>query len=98
MTDISPFGLWILYGGREYFLDYEAFPWFLEAPVQKIFRVIEEGRDHLRWPELDIDLSLDSIKEPGIFPLIYEPSGAYGRQDIEANSEPRRGLKHEIED
>ncbi|SDB09328.1 Predicted nuclease of the RNAse H fold, HicB family [Desulfonatronum thiosulfatophilum] len=86
-----------MHGGKEYFLDYDEFPWFLEAPVQKVFRVIEEGTGHLRWPELDIDLSLDSIKRPGAFPLTYEPSGTYGRQHIEANSKPHHRLTHNIE-
>lgn len=77
VTDISPFGLWILYRGKEYFLDYADFPWFLKAPVQKVFKVVEEGFEHLRWPELDIDLTLDSVKSPGEFPLVYEPFASY---------------------
>lgn len=77
VTDISPFGIWLLYRGKEYFLEFEQFPWFLNAPVQKIFDVVEESQEHLRWPDLDVDLSLDSIKYPGAFPLVYEPSGTY---------------------
>ncbi|WP_211239073.1 DUF2442 domain-containing protein [Desulfonatronum lacustre] len=83
VTDISPFGLWIMYAGKEYFLGYDEYPWFLTAPIQKVFRVIEEGSGHLRWPELDIDLSLDSIKRPGAYPLVYDPSGVYGKQGSE---------------
>ncbi len=98
VTGISPVGLRLIYAGKEYFLNYDEFPWFLEAPVQKVFRVIEEGTGHLRWPELDIDLSLDSIKRPGAFPLVYEPPGIYGQHDIKANSELKRGLKQGIED
>lgn len=30
VTDISPFGIWILHRGKEYFLGYEEFPWFKE--------------------------------------------------------------------
>ena len=85
VTDISPFGIWVLYRGKEYFLDYHEFPWFLNAPVQKVFSVTEEGSDHLRWPELDVDLSLDSIKYPGAFPLVYEPPATYRQQDAGGN-------------
>lgn len=77
VTDISPFGIWLIYRGNEYFLDYESFPWFLNAPIKKIFAVAEESSEHLRWPELDIDLSLNSIKAPEAYPLIYEPSEEY---------------------
>jgi hypothetical protein len=80
VTDISPFGIWILYRSKEYFLTFEQFPWFLNAPVQKVFHVKEERPDHLRWPDLDVDLSLDSIKYPGAFPLVYEPPGTDPQQ------------------
>ena len=86
VTDISPFGVWILYQAKEYFLAFEEFPWFRNAPVEKVFHVAEEAPGHLRWPELDVDLSLDSIKCPGAFPLVYESSGTY-RQPDEGDSE-----------
>lgn len=87
VTDVSPFGLWILFQAKEYFLGYEDFPWFLNAPVQQVFDVVEEGPDHLRWPTLDIDLTLDSIRDPGTAPLVYEPSGPYGQSPENANDE-----------
>lgn len=77
VTDLSPFGLWILYRGNEYFLDHADFPWFLAAPVEKVFHVVEEAEGHLRWPLLDVDLALDSIKEPHAFPMVYEAPGIY---------------------
>ena len=72
VTDISPFGVWLLSEGCEYFLSYEDFPWFRNAPVSQVFHVVLEGYGHLRWPELDVDLSLESIKSPGTFPLVYD--------------------------
>lgn len=87
VTDISPFGIWILYQAKEYFLTFEEFPWFQNASVQKVFHVTEEGPEHLRWPELDVDLSLDSIKYPGAFPLVYEPPAAYRQPGEGDNSE-----------
>lgn len=87
VTNISPFGIWILLRGKEYFLEYEQYPWFLNAPLQEVFHVTEEGPEHLRWPELDVDLSLDSIKNPGAFPLVYEPSATYRQPDAGGNGE-----------
>lgn len=70
-----------MYRGKEYFLDYEHFPWFLEAPVQKVFSVVEEAEGHLRWPDLDVDLSIDSIQDPGDFPMVYRRATSLGSKD-----------------
>ena len=83
VTDISPFGIWLLSRGKEYFLGYDDFPWFRDAPVRQVFSVTEEGFGHLRWPSLDIDLSIDSIKDPGAFPLVYEQAPDYPKSDAE---------------
>jgi hypothetical protein len=71
----------MLYRAKEYFLAFEAFPWFRNAPVNLVFHVVEEAPEHLRWPELDVDLSLDSINYPGAFPLVYESPGNYLQSD-----------------
>jgi len=78
VTDISPFGIWLLHLGKEFFLSYEEFPWFQNAPVRKVFSVVAESPEHLRWPELDVDVSMESIRDPGAFPMVYEPQARYG--------------------
>jgi uncharacterized protein DUF2442 len=55
--------------GRELFLPFDEFPWFRSAPVEAILHVERHRPDHLRWPDLDIDLSLDSIEDPSQYPL-----------------------------
>ncbi|MDP8207453.1 MAG: DUF2442 domain-containing protein [Candidatus Electryonea clarkiae] len=70
VTNISAHGIWVLVSGKEYFMSYKDFPWFEEAPVGKIINVVELSSGHLYWRELDIDLSLESIKHPERFPLI----------------------------
>ncbi|HVT43397.1 MAG TPA: DUF2442 domain-containing protein [Thermoanaerobaculia bacterium] len=70
MTNISPWGVWILLEDRELFLPFEKFPWFREASVAKVLRVERPGSDHLYWPELDVDLSIESIEHPERFPLV----------------------------
>jgi len=69
VTNISAHGLWVLIGEEELFLPYSEFPWFAEAPVSKIANVERPGSDHLYWPDLDIDLSIESIRHPEKFPL-----------------------------
>ena len=70
VTNISRHGFWILLGDEELLLSYEQFPWFRQATVEQITRVEHPTDNHLYWPALDIDLSIDSIRRPGEFPLI----------------------------
>jgi len=69
VTDISRHGFWLWLDDRELFVAFAHFPWFVDAPVAKIFRVDRPSPDHLRWPELDVDLSVRSIEHPDEFPL-----------------------------
>ena len=69
VTDIAPDGIWVLASGEEYFLPYEQFPWFKKGTVEQILNVIEESPQCYHWPDLDIDLGLDSIKHPEMYPL-----------------------------
>lgn len=72
VTTVSPFGVWVLASGREYFLDHESYPWFREASVEDVLAVESPAPDHLRWPALDIDLHVDSLEFPERYPLIAE--------------------------
>jgi hypothetical protein len=55
---------------RELFVPFEQFPWFKDVPVGKILKVELPGPDHLYWPELDVDLAVESIRHPEQFPLV----------------------------
>ncbi|MEW6531344.1 MAG: DUF2442 domain-containing protein [Thermodesulfobacteriota bacterium] len=70
VTNISRHGLWILIGEEELFLPFDEFPWFKDAPLQAILNVQLQGREQLHWPDLDVDLTLDSIRHPDRYPLI----------------------------
>jgi hypothetical protein len=74
VTSISRHGFWLYLGGRELFVDFREFPWFADAPVSKIMKVRWPSPDHLQWPELDVDLSVESIEHPEKFPLLFDPS------------------------
>lgn len=69
ITHISSHGVWLLSNGRELFLAYDDFPWFKDAAVGKIIDVQEVSPGHFFWPQLDIDLGIESIENPEKFPL-----------------------------
>ncbi len=70
VTNISKHGFWMLIGDEELYLPFKDFPWFQMAKVSSLLRVELHGKEHLHWPELDIDLTLDSIRHPENYPLI----------------------------
>jgi len=69
VTHISGHGIWLLVNDRELFLPYEEFPWFKEAPIGKVLNVDQPTPSHFYWPDLDVDLSLETIEHPERFPL-----------------------------
>jgi len=70
VTNVSQHGLWLLLGNRELFLPFDKFPWFRDAPIAKLIRVQLPSPDHLYWPDLDVDLAVESIEHPERFPLV----------------------------
>ena len=72
VTNISNHGIWLLTGGKELFLGFDEFPWFKDAPVGKILNVEELSPGHFYWPDLDIDLGIESIENPERFPLVFK--------------------------
>ena len=69
VTNISSHGIWLLTGDKELFMSYDTFPWFKNMPVAKIIKVEEPNPGHFYWPELDVDLGIESIEHPKRFPL-----------------------------
>lgn len=69
VTNISRHGFWLLLDDRELFLPFDEFPWFKRATVQAILDVERPQPGHLYWPQLDVDLSVDSIEHPDRYPL-----------------------------
>ena len=52
----------------ELFVPFREFSWFANATVAKILNVQRPQVDHLFWPDLDVDLSVESIEHPERFP------------------------------
>ncbi len=70
VTHISQHRFWLLVQNRELFVPFDKFPWFKDAPVGSILKVEQPHPGHLYWPDLDIDLAVESIEHPERFPLI----------------------------
>ena len=74
VTHIDKQGLWLLIGEKELFLSFKNFPWFRNASVAAIHNVEFLNARSLRWPDLDIDLAVESIEHPERFPLVAQPA------------------------
>ena len=69
VTHVPSYGVWLLADGRELFLAYDDFPWFKKAPIGMIMNVELAAPGHFHWPDLDIDVDIESIEHPDKFPL-----------------------------
>jgi hypothetical protein len=70
VTHISKHGIWLLINEKERFLSFENFPWFKDASVSAIHNVQLLNEHHLYWPDMDVDLAMESIEDAGGFPLV----------------------------
>ena len=50
-------------------MPYDEFPWFKDQLVKAILNVEEQSEGHFYWPDIDVDLSIESIEHPDRFPL-----------------------------
>lgn len=71
ILNISRYGVWVAVKGHEYFLSYQDFPWFKHGTIEQILHVELLHNVHLYWPDLDVDLTIDILKKPENYPLIY---------------------------
>lgn len=81
VTNVSAHGFWLLVDARELFVPFQQFPWFRDASIRSITNVQLPSPHHLYWPDLDIDLAVESIEHPEKYPLVsqaqpnpYQPS------------------------
>jgi hypothetical protein len=70
-THVSRHCFWILLDDKEELaIPFSEFPWFKSATIGQISEIERPTENHLYWPELDVDLSVESIRKPENFPLI----------------------------
>ena len=60
---------------EEFLLPFAEFPWFRHATIEQLSAIERPTADHLFWPLLDVDVSVDSVRDPSAFPLISKVPG-----------------------
>jgi len=90
ITNISAAGFWLLLGDRELCLPFKAFPWFRDATIGQLLNVEWPSPHHLYWPDLDIDLAVESIEHPDRYPLV---SAARPNTTLSPSALVPRGLR-----
>jgi len=70
VTNVSGNGLWLLLDRREIFVPFNKFPWFRAATIAQIMNVRRPHKNHLYWPDLDVDIAVDSIEHPERYPRV----------------------------
>ena len=70
VSHVSKHGFWLLLDREELLVPFAQFPWFRQATIDQLSDVQWPTADHLYWPQLDVDLSVESIRAPDAFPLI----------------------------
>jgi hypothetical protein len=85
VLNVSPHGFWVMVGAKEYFLDFDHFPWFRRGSLEQLFKVELLHGEHLYWPDLDVDLDLDRIEHPENYPLVANTE-TRGEPDAGGNS------------
>ena len=58
--------------GRDYFLSYNRIPWMQDAPIRSVLNVQMSGPEAIAWPDLDVDLEVDSLRHPERYPLVIK--------------------------
>src|SRR5215208_5086782 len=70
VANISKHGFWLLIENKERFVSFKDFPWFRNAAIGELLNVELASPRHVYWPDLDVDLAVESIEFPGRFPLV----------------------------
>ena len=91
VTNVSTSGFWLLVDDRELFAPFEQFPWFREAPIGHVLNVQRPHPHHLYWPDLDVDVALESIEHPERYPLVSRLRPGIARKRTRSRSRSVRG-------
>lgn len=69
---INSQGIMLNVGGNDYFVSYNRLPWMKDATVKSVLNVQMAGKNAIEWPDLDVDLEIDSLKHPERYPLVIK--------------------------
>jgi len=70
VTNVSKHCFWLLLDEEELVVPFADFPWFKSATIEQLSDVERPTENHLYWPKIDVDLSVESIRNPESFPLV----------------------------
>jgi uncharacterized protein DUF2442 len=90
VTNISSNGFWLLIDETERFVPFKSFPWFKDARISELVKVELPSPHHVYWPELDVDLAVESIEHPERFPLVSRGRSKPALQSSRSTGKPRR--------
>jgi hypothetical protein len=93
VTNVSKHGFWLLLDEGERFLAFEHFPWFRDVSIGQLCNVELPHPHHLYWPDLDVDLAVESIGHPERFPLVSRVPPDRPRQPARDRRGARRGRR-----
>ncbi len=71
ITNISPFGFWVLLDDEEFFIDFKQYPSFFNAKISEINDFTIDAMGNFHWGSLDVDIEKDAIEHPEKYPLVY---------------------------
>ena len=71
ITNISPFGFWVLLDDEEFFIDFKQYPSFYNAKISEINDFTIDAMGNFHWESLDVDIEKDAIEHPEKYPLVY---------------------------
>ena len=69
---INAQGIMLSICGHDYFLSYNRIPWMQDAPIRNVLNVQMSGDEAIEWPDLDVDLEIDSLRHPERYPLVIK--------------------------
>jgi len=95
VTNVSGNGFWLLLDTEEVFVEFKQFPWFKEASIAQLLHVSRPAPHHLYWPDLDVDLAVDSLTQPDRYPLVsrLRPNNALQRSHSRVTPRAKHGSR-----
>ena len=69
---INAQGIMLSVLGHDYFLSYNRIPWMRDASIRSVLNVQMCGAEAVAWPDLDVDLEIDSLRHPERYPLVIK--------------------------
>jgi hypothetical protein len=89
VTNVSPHGFWLLAEEREHFVPFKDFPWFRDVSIAELMKVELPSPHHLYWPDLDVDLAVESLDHPERYPLVSRARPNKRLQPTKARRSPQ---------